>query len=95
MKRSLSTIPVVSEENPDEQNRAIVAAHSTYWIVDQLDGTQTFIDGFRGFGVHIGLIENGVPVTGVVYFPALMFCISPKVAKHIPKIQMPHHARSA
>ena len=65
------TIPVVSEENPDEQNRAIVAAHSTYWIVDPLDGTQTFIDGFRGFGVHIGLIENGVPVTGVVYFPAL------------------------
>lgn len=64
------SIPVISEENPEAQNRAIVEAHATYWIVDPLDGTQTYIDGHEGFGVHIGLIDNGVPAAGVVYFPA-------------------------
>lgn len=63
-------IPVVSEENPDAQNRTIVENSDTYWIVDPLDGTRTYIDGFDGFGVHIGLIDKGVPVVGVVFFPA-------------------------
>lgn len=64
-------IPVISEEAPDADNRAIQQASATYWIVDPLDGTRSYIDGYDGFGVHIGLIENGVPVAGVVYFPAL------------------------
>lgn len=63
-------IPVISEEAPDAANRAIIATHSKYWIVDPLDGTRSFIDGYDGFGVHIGLIDNGVPVAGVIYFPA-------------------------
>lgn len=65
------SVPVVSEENPEAHNCAIVAAHQTYWIVDPLDGTRTYIDGHDGFGVHIGLIDRGVPVAGVVYFPAV------------------------
>lgn len=63
-------IPVISEENPDAENRAIIAAHTTYWIVDPLDGTRSYIEGHEGFGVHIGLIDHGVPVAGIVYFPA-------------------------
>lgn len=62
--------PVVSEENDDAVNRAIVQNNTCYWIVDPLDGTQTYIDGYDGFGVHIGLIDNGVPVAGAIYFPA-------------------------
>jgi 3'(2'), 5'-bisphosphate nucleotidase len=64
-------ISVVSEERADSENRAIQKNNSTYWIVDPLDGTRSYIDGFDGFGVHIGLIENGVPVAGIIYFPAL------------------------
>jgi 3'(2'), 5'-bisphosphate nucleotidase len=63
-------IPVVSEENPESDNRAILAAHDTYWITDPLDGTRSFLDGHDGFGVHIGLISKGEAVAGIVYFPA-------------------------
>ena len=64
------SIPVVSEENAPVQNRALQDANAIYWIVDPLDGTRSYIDGYEGFGVHIGLIENGQPTMGVVYFPA-------------------------
>lgn len=63
-------IPVISEENADSDNRAILAASDIYWIVDPLDGTRSYIDGHDGFGVHIGLIDKGVPSFAVIYFPA-------------------------
>lgn len=63
-------IPVISEEAPEAQNRAIQQSSDTYWIVDPLDGTRSYIDGFDGFGVHIGLIEKGQPKAAAIYFPA-------------------------
>jgi 3'(2'), 5'-bisphosphate nucleotidase len=62
-------IPVVSEEAPEDDNRAALAAERQ-WIVDPLDGTASFLSGHDGFGVHIALVEKGVPLRGVVYFPA-------------------------
>jgi myo-inositol-1(or 4)-monophosphatase len=48
----------------------------TGWLVDPLDGTSNFLHGFDAVGVSIGLIENGVPVVGVVHAPLLdrTFC---------------------
>lgn len=63
-------IPIVSEEEPAENNKAIVRTCETYWVTDPLDGTKTYIDGYDGFGVHIALIHRGEPILGVVYFPA-------------------------
>ncbi|MEM6535901.1 MAG: 3'(2'),5'-bisphosphate nucleotidase CysQ [Pseudomonadota bacterium] len=40
-------------------------------LVDPLDGTREFINKRGEFTVNIGIIENGVPVMGVVYAPAL------------------------
>jgi 3'(2'), 5'-bisphosphate nucleotidase len=40
------------------------------WIIDPIDGTSGFIKSTGDFAVMIGLIENGVPVLGVVYAPA-------------------------
>src|SRR5262249_44632218 len=42
---------------------------SRVWLVDPLDGTKEFIDKIPEFGVSIALIENGLPVVGVVYNP--------------------------
>ena len=39
-------------------------------IVDPLDGTKEFIQRRGDFTVNIALVENGVPVRGVVYAPA-------------------------
>lgn len=65
------SFPVVSEERPDSENRQIIRDNDTYWVVDPLDGTLTYINGEDGFGVHIALVSDGEPVLGVVYFPSL------------------------
>lgn len=42
-----------------------------YWLIDPLDGTKEFIKRNGEFTVNIALIEQGVPVLGVVYAPVL------------------------
>lgn len=37
------------------------------WVIDPLDGTTNFIQGVPLYAVSIALIENDVPVLGVVY----------------------------
>ncbi|KEA64081.1 3'(2'),5'-bisphosphate nucleotidase [Marinobacterium lacunae] len=60
-------MPILSEEDiegfegPDRQGR--------YWLVDPLDGTKEFIKRNGDFSVNIALIEQGVPILGVVYAP--------------------------
>jgi myo-inositol-1(or 4)-monophosphatase len=41
------------------------------WIVDPIDGTQSFIRGVPLYGVLVGLEEDGACVLGVMGFPAL------------------------
>ncbi|MCC5962051.1 MAG: 3'(2'),5'-bisphosphate nucleotidase CysQ [Rhodobacteraceae bacterium] len=41
-----------------------------FFIVDPLDGTKEFIKRRGDFTVNIALVEDGVPVQGVVYAPA-------------------------
>lgn len=41
------------------------------FIVDPLDGTQNFINGYRHSAVSIGMTRSGEPVLGVVYNPYL------------------------
>ena len=70
LKSLTIVLPVVSEEADMEANRSIVRNKNTYWMVDPLDGTQTYLKGHDGFGVHIALIHKGEPILGVAYFPA-------------------------
>ena len=44
---------------------------SRFFLVDPLDGTKEFVRRGTDFTVNIGLVENGVPVLGVVHAPAL------------------------
>ncbi|MDD2775828.1 MAG: 3'(2'),5'-bisphosphate nucleotidase CysQ [Gallionella sp.] len=66
-------IPVLSEEAAtiayaDRQNWV------RFWLIDPLDGTKEFIKRNGEFTVNIALIENGIPILGVVYAPALDVC---------------------
>ncbi len=63
-------LPVLSEEGviPSFEERA---HWSRYWLVDPLDGTKEFINGTDEFAVNIALIENHIPVLGVVVVPIL------------------------
>ena len=62
-------IPVVSEEEAAKGLTPDVTGNR-FWLVDPLDGTKEFISGNGEFTVNIALIENGVPVLGVVVIPA-------------------------
>jgi 3'(2'), 5'-bisphosphate nucleotidase len=42
-----------------------------FWLVDPLDGTREFVQRNDQFTVNIALIEQGLPVLGVVLAPAL------------------------
>ena len=63
-------IPIVAEEEA-AAGRIPVLTTGTFWLVDPLDGTKEFIKRNGEFTVNLGLIENGVPVLGVVFAPAL------------------------
>ena len=60
--------PIISEESgiPDYEERK---GWDKFWIVDPLDGTKEFIKKNGEFTVNIALIDEGVPVLGVVYVP--------------------------
>lgn len=50
----------------------VVRAHApTRWILDPIDGTQSFIRGVPLWGVMVGVERDGESVLGVVHFPAL------------------------
>jgi 3'(2'), 5'-bisphosphate nucleotidase len=61
-------IPMVGEENvaagiiPD-------ISEGTFFLVDALDGTKEFISGGGEFTVNIALLDNNIPVMGIIYVP--------------------------
>lgn len=63
-------IPVVAEEAVSAGFVPEISGKS-FFLVDPLDGTKEFISRNDDFTVNIALIENGAPVAGVVYAPAL------------------------
>lgn len=62
-------VPVVAEEEAAAGRIADVGAH--FFLVDPVDGTKEFIRRGGEFTVNIGEIQNGVPVSGVVFAPAI------------------------
>ncbi len=61
-----SGLVVVSEEGED-----LHLAAKRYWLVDPLDGTKDFLAGNGEFTVNIALVDQGRPVLGVVFAPAI------------------------
>ncbi len=58
---------ILSEESHDDRKRC---AANRVWIVDPLDGTREYAQGFDDWAVHIGLAIDGVPQIGAVAIPA-------------------------
>jgi myo-inositol-1(or 4)-monophosphatase len=49
----------ITAEIPDPMGRT--------WVIDPIDGTNNYINGYGTFAVCIGLLEKGRPILGVVY----------------------------
>ncbi|MBS3648931.1 3'(2'),5'-bisphosphate nucleotidase CysQ [Pseudaminobacter sp. 19-2017] len=69
LRKWFPDIPVVAEE--EVASGKSPAAVDRFFLVDPLDGTKEFISRNGEFTVNIALIDNGVPVAGVVCAPAL------------------------
>jgi 3'(2'), 5'-bisphosphate nucleotidase len=61
-----SGLVIVSEEGED-----LLLNAERYWFVDPLDGTKDFLAGNGEFTVNIALADQGRPVLGVVFAPAI------------------------
>ncbi len=59
--------PIVAEEAHAAGHRPPPAAR--FWLIDPLDGTRDFVAGRPAYSVNIALIEDDVPVLGLVLSP--------------------------
>jgi 3'(2'), 5'-bisphosphate nucleotidase len=62
-------IPAIGEEAFTAGKRPDTSG-GVFWLVDALDGTKEFVNKRDEFTVNIALIENGLPVFGIVHVPA-------------------------
>lgn len=58
---------ILSEESRSERD----SAGDWFFLVDPLDGTKEFIKRNGEFTVNIALVQDGLPIVGVVFAPAL------------------------
>ncbi len=65
---SQTGIPVISEEGRNVPWH-IREIWDQFWLVDPLDGTKEFVNRNGEFSVNIALIEDRLPVLGVIYAP--------------------------
>ena len=54
---------IVGEEHGDS------GQGDTYWIIDPIDGTRSFISGMPTWGILLGLVESGVATVGIMHQP--------------------------
>ena len=66
LAQAVPGIPVVTEEAADSHSLRA----ERFITVDPLDGTKEFVQRRGDFTVNVALVENGVPIRGVVYAPA-------------------------
>jgi len=70
LSKAASEIPVVAEEGVAAGNIPDISG-GVFFLVDPLDGTKEFISRNGEFTVNIALVDNGAPIAGVVYAPAI------------------------
>ncbi len=67
---------ILGEEYGGSRNGTESSGASCRWIIDPIDGTQSFIHGVPLYSILIGLEIDGKVEAGVAYFPALNEMVS-------------------
>ena len=86
LKNIDASIPIISEENKLLEYE-IRKSWTKCWIVDPLDGTKEFIKKNGEFTVNIALVENGIPILGVVHVPAQQITYYAEIGKGSYKLE--------
>lgn len=63
LAKNFPTHNIIAEENARLNNGSEYT-----WVIDPLDGTFSFSIGMPNFAVSIGLLQNNLPVLGVIYY---------------------------
>ncbi|MBP9771711.1 MAG: inositol monophosphatase [Candidatus Pacebacteria bacterium] len=66
IKKNFPEHGIYGEEGTNEKTDA-----EYVWYIDPLDGTSNFTRNIPLFGISIGVVHNGEPVCGILYFPAI------------------------
>jgi histidinol-phosphatase len=65
----------INQEFPGEtilgEEQGLTGTGNTRWIIDPIDGTKSFICGVPLYATLLSYEEEGEPILGVAYFPAL------------------------
>ena len=64
----LIKIPIISEEDSKSH---LILRPKKYWIIDPIDGTRSFADGYPGWVTQVALVEFGVVLNAAIYAPDL------------------------
>ncbi|KDE41157.1 Inositol-1-monophosphatase [Nitrincola lacisaponensis] len=67
IKRFKKNAVVISEEDAGFSD----IRPDSYWLIDPIDGTASWYEGFPGFVTQICYIQKGIPEIGIIYAPAL------------------------
>ncbi len=70
LRKKYPEIPIVSEEN-SVVSRDEIMSYKRFFLIDPLDGTKEFLKKNGEFTVNIALIEDGIPIKGIIYIPVL------------------------
>ena len=62
-------LPIISEEDFASQRDE---RPERYWIIDPIDGTASFAQGYDGFVTQVALIEEQTPVKAAIFAPAFL-----------------------
>lgn len=66
LRKLTPAIPIISEEDSNSFDLIDV---DKFWIIDPIDGTSSWLDGFDGYVVQIALIGDGDPIASCIYWP--------------------------
>ena len=58
---------ILGEEGGEEETES--PCPDILWVLDPLDGTTNFLNGFPLYAVSIGVLHRGTPIAGSVYVP--------------------------
>lgn len=67
LARLFPNVPVISEEDESHSQKR----PSEYWLIDPIDGTASWYNGFDGFVSQAAFIRDGVPIFGVIHSPKM------------------------
>ncbi len=70
LSRNYPEIPILSEE---ASNYALSKRKKwkRFWLIDPLDGTKEFINRNGEFTINIALMEDNIPIAGVIHIPVI------------------------